>query len=325
MTTPRARRLLAATAALTLLGLGAIACSADGDSSGESSDSTAASGAADAPRSQAERGPADGGADLDATSSLASADGAKVADTAVQREEEPPTAPALIKTGNVALRSDDVATARFDVQKIVDTYAGEVAERTTEAGKDGAEARARLVIRVPAARFDDALADLEDIGELLSSNGSTEDVTTQVIDTDVRVQLQRRSIQRISVLLDRATSIRDIVSIERELSRREADLGSLEKRQSYLADQTSMATITVSIELPPVEKVNDTKEDKDDEGFVAGLKNGWDAFTTATVNLLTGLGAVLPFALLLLVLAFPARLVVRRVAARRPATADTGA
>ena len=36
--------------------------------------------------------------------------------------------------------------------------------------------------------------------------------TTQVIDTDVRVDLQRRSIERISVLLDRARSIREGLS-----------------------------------------------------------------------------------------------------------------
>ena len=88
------------------------------------------------------------------------------------------------------------------------------------------------------------------MAELISTSSSIEDVSTQVIDTGVRVQLQRRSIDRISLLLDRASSIRDIVNIERELSRREADLGSLEKRQTFLRDQSQQATVTVSIERP---------------------------------------------------------------------------
>lgn len=323
MTTPRTRRLLASAAALTLLGLGAIACSSGAEDSADSASVPAsAPSAADAPRDQSGK-MAD---EVEASTAFAAADGAALASTAKREDADPTTGPSLIKTGNVALRSDDVATARFEVQKIVDTYAGEVSESSTETGKDGEEARARMVIRVPVDSFDDARADIAEVGEkgdLISSNSSAEDVTTQVIDTDVRVQLQRRSIQRISVLLDRANSIRDIVSIERELSRREADLGSLEKRQAYLSDQTSMGTITVSIELPPVEKKKEEAEPekKKDEGFVAGLKGGWDAFGSATVNVLTGVGAVLPFALLLLVVGVPALLVVRRNR-RTPSAAD---
>lgn len=327
MKTPRTRRALASAAVLALLGLGSAACSAGVDDSSGSSGSSG-SAPAGAPSERPTGGAALTSAD-NSLDSLAADSSFAVSGAATARRDPDQTAtrdPSLIKTGNVALRSDDVADARFRVQKVVDTYGGEVSERNTEVGKDGAEARARMVIRVPAADFDAALGDLEGIGDLLSSTGSAEDVTTQVIDTGVRVRLQRRSIERISVLLDRATSIRDIVDIERELSRREADLGSLEKRQAYLADQTSMGTITVSIELPPAA----TKEPapapkKDDKGFFSGLGNGWDAFGAATVTVLTGLGTVLPFAVLLLVLAFPGRLLLRRLSTRTTIRAGTTA
>ena len=49
-------------------------------------------------------------------------------------------------------------------------------------------------------------------------------------------------------LLDRAQNLRDIVLIESELTRRQADLDSLEHQSAYLADQTSLATITVDID-----------------------------------------------------------------------------
>ena len=78
-------------------------------------------------------------------------------------------------------------------------------------------------------------------------------MTTQVLDIDVRVEAQQRSIDRIQVLFDHATTIKDIVSIEGELSRRQADLASLEAQQNYLADQTSMSTITLAIERTPTE------------------------------------------------------------------------
>lgn len=297
------RRVLAATAATLLIGLGAAACSSGGDeSSGAGGDVAAGSsgGAVDSESADLLTAPREQGG--------SSADKAVEADPALDL-----TTRALLKKGTVALRADDVALARFDVQKLVDRYDGEIAERTTEADEEGTEERARLVVRMPAEAYDDAMADLEDLGdgvELISSNGSVEDVTTQVIDTDVRVRLQRRSIERISLLLDRASSIRDVVNIEQQLAQREADLGSLEQQQAFLSDQTALSTITISLERTP-DNQEPAVEEKDETGFLAGLAGGWNALTAVTTGLLTAGGAVLPFALVALVLGLP-WLVIRR-------------
>lgn len=204
-------------------------------------------------------------------------------------------APAIIRTGTVSLRADDVDLARFDVQKIVDGAGGEVGEDRTKADEDGGARFSRSVVRVPVAVFDETMQALEtlDSATRLGATTAAQDVTTEVIDTDVRVALQRRSIARISALLDRAASIRDIVSLENELARREADLGSLEQQQDYLSDQTSMATITIAIERTDPDA---PAPEEDRDGFVGGLDRGWDAFTDAAEAGLTGLGLALPFA-----------------------------
>lgn len=308
-TTPRHRRVLAALAALALLGL-AGACSASSEESadgGASGYSVAEDAPAAAPDSASDSRDYDS---LDnAASSLSDASGGR--DSAEPVSDDAPGDPrSLIKKGNVALRSDDVATARFDVGKVLDSHGGEVAEENTQADDDGEAERVRLVLRVPVDEFDATMTGLKGVADLIDVTTSTEDVSTEVIDNDVRVELQKRSIDRISVLLDNAADLRDIISIERELSRREADLGSLEKRQQFLADQTSLATITLSIEPPRKSKEETSEEDAN--GFLAGLDGGWTALRDVTTALLTVGGAVLPFALVLLVLAIPGRLLVRR-------------
>ena len=100
------------------------------------------------------------------------------------------------------------------------------------------------------------MAELEKVAQLESSSRNSEDVTTEVIDTEVRIRAQAESLKRVELLLARAQSIRDIVSIEAQLTRRQADLDSLKSRQAYLADQTSMSTITVFLEKKP-EKVRE--------------------------------------------------------------------
>ena len=321
MTSRRARPRLAAAAALTLLALAVAGCSStDGDGGGDAEDS----GGSVAEAGQAQEAPA-AAAEAPADSAARAADsfssGADVPENASQTQDnkpdvEPTDGRSLIKKGNVSLESDDVGRVRFVVTTLVTDNGGEVAEDVAEADKEGDVERARLTMRVPEEAFAKVMEGLEGVegAETVSLTTTTEDVTTQVIDTDVRVELQRRSIDRISLLLDRAQSIRDIVNIERELARREADLGSLQKRQAFLADQTSMATINVAIQRPAEEKkkVAEKKTEKDENGFVAGLSGGWDAFQTVTTGLLTGAGAVLPFAVVGLVVGVPVWMLVRR-------------
>ncbi len=294
----RSTRSLGGVAALLLLALTLTACSGDDDAGGGASSGTA-------PAEQAAPDRASGGAADTESGSEAATQTDTQADPVVAQAPR-----ALIRTGTVALRADDVARARFDVQKVVDAAGGEVGEETTSADEDGEAEFARLVVRVPSARFSRTMADLEEVADLVSTDTVTDDVTTTVIDTDVRVRLQRRSIERISLLLERAGSLQDIIRIEQELARREADLGSLEQQQSYLRDQTSFSTITVSLERPAEKQ--EPKDGTDDAGFLSGLEAGWSGLGTATTAVLTVTGALLPFAVLLLVLGAPALLVLRR-------------
>jgi hypothetical protein len=66
-------------------------------------------------------------------------------------------------------------------------------------------------------------------------------VTTEIIDTNVRVAAQKRSIKRMTELLNQAASISDIVAIESQLASRETVLESLVAQQAWLRDQTSLA------------------------------------------------------------------------------------
>jgi hypothetical protein len=227
---------------------------------------------------------------------------------------------AVISTATISLRSDDVAAAMFDVQRVVDEYDGEIADEKTDGGEEAV--RSRLVLRVPSDDFDSAIADLKKLGQVVSSTRNAEDVTTTVIDNAARIRAQEESLRRVEVLLGRATSIRDIVAIESQLTRRQADLDSLKSQQAFLADQTSLSTITVHIERTPKAEPQ-AKPDRDDAGFLAGLDGGWDALTGLGTGLATVAGAVLPFAILFGLLGVPAWLVARRLTRRRtpPTTA----
>ncbi|WP_159081288.1 DUF4349 domain-containing protein [Nocardioides sediminis] len=219
----------------------------------------------------------------------------------------------IISTGTVSLTSDDVREARRDVQRVVDASGGDVTEEQTDTDEEGEAVYARLVVRVPAGSFSEAMTALEKVGDLRGSDRSSEDVSTQVIDTDVRVRAQEASLRRVEELLARARGLRDIIWIESQLTTRQAELDSLKQQQAWLADQTRDSTIVVDISRTPEEE----EKDEEAEGFLAGFSGGMEALGAVAVGLATVAGALLPFAVVLLVLGLPVWLVVRRAARRR--------
>ena len=215
---------------------------------------------------------------------------------------------AVISTGSVELHGKDVTDARFDVLAVVDRYAGEVAQEETAANDDGELAHARLVLRVPSASFGKAMTDLEGVAELDSSSRGSEDVTTQVIDNHVRIRAQARCLRRVEKLLDRAEDLSEVVAIEATLTKRQANLDSLKSQQAYLADQTSLATITVDIETRAA-----TGTEDDDSGFLAGLASGRHGVTAFVGGVAMTFGLLLPFAVLFALVGTPVWLASRAV------------
>lgn len=227
---------------------------------------------------------------------------------------------AIISSGAISLTSRDVAETRREVQRIVDAQGGDVTEENTESDEDGDTSYARLVIRVPSSKFGASMEALEQAGTLRSSTRGSEDVTTEVIDTGVRVRAQEASLRRVELLLAEAKSLKDIIWIESQLTSRQAELDSLKSQQSWLKDQTSLSTITVDISTQP-DKAKEKKDDDTPAGFVTGLQGGMKAMGAAFVALATILGALLPFALVALVLGVPIWWVARRRKVSRPVPA----
>jgi hypothetical protein len=285
-------------------GLAVAACSAGGENDTASSGGDAGATSADAPAAVLDED-AGGGSGRALASESGNGATADIVSLATQRS--------VISTGVVSLRSKDVGELRFDVRQVVDEHQGQVTDEETESDADGEMVRSRLVVRVPAKEFDATMTALQDVGTALSVQETSEDVTTQVIDTEVRVRAQEASLRRIESLLGEAENLRDLVAIEAQLTRRQADLDSLKQQQAWLADQTSMSTIKV--QLRRTDQAAAPEEEQ--RGFLAGLAAGWHGLETVTSGVLTALGAVLPFAVVLLGVGLPLWLVVRRLQRRR--------
>jgi hypothetical protein len=222
----------------------------------------------------------------------------------------------LARSAMLAVKVKSIAAAAASVRSISAAHEGVVlSESIGDGGETPVPDRGRITamnygqitISVPGNRLDQALAALSEVGTVIRRESTSENVREQYIDTESRVKTMRASVDRVRALMARATDIAQIVTLESELSRRQADLEALEAQLASLKDRVARAPIQVSLTTDSDVIVVD-----DNDGFLAGLQGGWRAFTASVVVLLTGLGAVLPFAVTAAVVALPVWWVVRR-------------
>ncbi len=209
----------------------------------------------------------------------------------------------IVRTGDITVDVDDITSAANRVTALVDAAGGNIG--SDQRYGDAADGSADLVLRVPPDRFDELLDTISDLGEELSRSVAAQDVSTVVADVDARVESLQNSVDRLLALAAQAVSVSDLITIESELSARQSELESLQAQQRALSDQVSLATLSVRLTAS-------SDPASDDTGFLAGLGDGWNALVDAGAGLITIVGLLLPWLILLAVIAVPLWFLVRR-------------
>ena len=294
---------LLGAAAVTALALAA--CAGSGGSS--SSASHAANGAAQL----------SGGSSGEGAKAPAAADGT-VSAAALQASQDQ-----LARRASIAIKVKDIGQAVARVRATTAASDGLVLSENIGTSTGGiplqpgsqvtATTYGEITISVPESQLDSVVDDLGRLGTVIRSQSSSENVGAQIVDTDARLKTMSASVQRVRALMTRATDLTQIVNLESELSRRQADLEALESQLASLKDSVARSPIQISLTTDP-----GVIAQKADTGFVAGLKGGWQAFTSSVTVVLTILGAVLPFAVVAAAIAVPVWWALRRRRASQP-------
>lgn len=172
-----------------------------------------------------------------------------------------------------------------------------------------------MVISVPADTMDSTLEQLKSLGTITSRVISSEDVTVQVADVAARVRALEGSIARLNDLSKKAGSISQLTELESQLTTRIEERDSLVAQQKSLAGRVALSPITVTLQTTPPAVV-----EPETPGFLSGLVAGWNALVSSSRVLLTIVGALLPFLLLVTLIGVPI-VVWRRRVRRVPVTA----
>jgi hypothetical protein len=222
-----ARRTLPAVLAGVLLGAVLAACASSG--------AAAPAGAPD----MAARGGAPSAAPADESADKAGQPFAPGSDTAAIRDGAK-----IIRTGSLQLEVTDVIAAINAGRSAIQGMGGYIG--ASQQYNDGESIVATISYRVPAERWEDALAALRALGTEVGEQTDTADVTGQIVDLDARIRNLRASESALVKHLSDSAKVADILEIESRLSEVRGQIEQLTAQKANLDDQVAYATLTVT-------------------------------------------------------------------------------
>ena len=204
------------------------------------------------------------------------------------------TLPQLIKTADLSLKVKSIEPALLVIRNLVTQTKGDIYKFEDQKPNDvESHHQVSMEIKVPQTQLDDSLAKIAKLGTITNQTVKAEDVTNQLVDIDARLKNLRQEEAIIGKIMERAGSIKDVLSVSKELSRVRSQIEEIDATQKSLRGRVAYSTINLQLE----ESVATIK----DSGNPIGVRVGetWNGSThivgeTAT-NLVLLLIGLVPF------------------------------
>ncbi|HEX8916720.1 MAG TPA: DUF4349 domain-containing protein [Humisphaera sp.] len=107
-----------------------------------------------------------------------------------------------------------------------------------------------IIVRVPAARFPEAVKVVEDSGEVIDRLVKAQDVTEEMRDLNIRLDNAEKLRKRLQEILAKADKVEDALKVEAELARVSGELDAVKGKIRYLESLLAMSTIRVELNSP---------------------------------------------------------------------------
>lgn len=195
-------------------------------------------------------------------------------DAAAAEDRQASTSPKIIYTANLTLESKDYDTARAALDAALND-AGGYLESSSEYSDVGSSRSVNLTFRVPEENYQSFLDAVAQAGNVTYKSQQAEDVTTQYMDIEARLDSLKEQRARLQELKASADNLSDLLQIESSLSDVQYQLESYQSQLDWYSRQVECCTVYLSLEevqtYTPVE-----------EGFGSRIQNalreGWSGF-----------------------------------------------
>lgn len=226
--------------------------------------------------------------------------------------------PMIARTGTITLLVGDVGNAVGLLSHLARNERGDVLSMSLDNGGDAAsKSNADVSLRVPANRFDDAMARVARLGTVRQSSVSAEDLTSNIADSTARLRNLRRTEADILRIMERSGTVGQVLDAENQLSQVRENIETLEADLTVQQNRVVYATVNVSL-------ASEARGTTVEPGFAAQLANAWHAalhsLSRTTIGLLSLMTWLLVYVPYIAAIGIAAVAVYRRIRATRART-----
>ena len=183
----------------------------------------------------------------------------------------------IIKNGNLTIESKNLAASKQVLDSLVNKYTGYASSENFS--DQGNQISFSLTYRIPAEKFDNFLAAVEDgPDKILNKSINANDVSEQYYDIKTRLKNEKQVEKRYLELLDKARTVKDILGIEEKLGKVRQEIESKEGRLRYLDDRVNYSTLNIWIYQKKEIKYEPADRDRFSKRLVRSLHKGWQGF-----------------------------------------------
>lgn len=219
----------------------------------------------------------------------------------------------IVRTGSMSMEVEDIIKAQTEIADIAVQYDGYVVSSNLNAAKENP--RGFISFRVPAEKFDTALAKLRQLAvKVTNENTNSQDVTEQYTDLKAQLSNYEATEAQYLELLKKADNVKDMLEVQRELSNVRGNIERIKGRMQYLerTSDTSLIEVSLTKSTPIGESTWDVT------GVFKGAVDGLIAFGKVLLSVLIWLLVFSPIWIIVLVIIF----IVRRRKKAKSGTAE---
>lgn len=220
----------------------------------------------------------------------------------------------IIHNASLELESKQYEDTRAALLEAAAQAGGYVQSSSEYGSQEAGDRWAQYELRIPSGQYASFLQAAEGAGSLVRKDESTQDVTSEYVDVEARLESLQVQEQRLLDLAGQAGSLEDLLTIEEHLSEVRYQIESYTARQRTYDDQVDYSTVTVTLsEVTVYTPVAASFGSRVGEA----LGDSWQNFVRGCQNFVIWLIYALPALLVLAAVAALALLLLRRHSAAR--------
>ena len=162
---------------------------------------------------------------------------------------DPPKATAnrkIIYNATVDLVTENLNQLEANLTSLIQTRGAYIAD-SSRTGAAGSTRHGSWKVRVPVDAYDAFVRGVLGLGELVSTQANSEDVSAEYYDLDARTKAKQVEESRLlKHLADSTGRLDEILAVERELSRVRGEIEQMQGRLAVLSNLTALATVTIT-------------------------------------------------------------------------------